>query len=145
MDDIHKRIATLLKQMALLSDGASSGVGAESGFGTTKPTSKIPVGNSLFVQYEKMFAQCEPYELRKLRMILLKGEEDLEAARFGRKNLRKKETREQRSYRIGYMYEGWTPSEVAFAEQMSEALVRKFRKEQGLNQQTGSAESGGPT
>lgn len=138
MADVQKQITKLLGQMAMLSDGASAGTGGRAASGSNKPTSTIPSGESLYLQYEKMFSCCEPYELRKLRMILLKGEEDLEAAMYGRKALRKKETREQRSYRIGYMYEGWTPTEVAFAEDLSEALVRKFRKEQGRDQQTGA-------
>lgn len=138
MADVQQRITKLLGQMAMLSDGASAGTGGRPASGSNKPTSSIPTGESLYLQYEKMFAQCEPYELRKLRMILLKGEEDLEAAQYGRKVMRKKETRDQRAYRIGYMYEGWTPTEVAIAEELSEAVVRKFRKEQGRNPQTGA-------
>jgi hypothetical protein len=138
MGDLQLRISKLLSEMAMLSDGASAGTGGGVASGTNKPTSTIPTGESMFFQYEKMFSNCEPYELRKLRMILLKGEEDLEAAKYGRKMLRKKETREQRSYRISNMYEGWTPSEVAFAESLSEAMVRKIRKEQNKNPQTGA-------
>jgi hypothetical protein len=132
------RISKLLNQMAMLSDGTSAGTGGGAALGSNKPGSQIPTTESLFTQYEAMFAQVEPYELRKLRMILLKGEEDLDAAQYGRKVMRKKETREQRSYRISNMYEGWTPVEVAFAEDLSEAVIRKFRKEHGRNQQDGS-------
>jgi hypothetical protein len=129
----------MLAGMAMLMEGKCVGGGAASG--TNPPESKIPVaGSSMYLRYEKMLSQVDPYELRKARMIVLKGEEELFQAQRGAIRVKKFETREARSARIVAMYCGWSPAEVSIAEQCSEGFVRKVRAELGVNQIDGEKE-----
>ena len=127
-DRLTVRAKRMLAAMSLLMEGDTAGSGEPSG--SNPPGSCIPfAGESLFLRYEQMLEACFPYELRKVRMILLKGEEELLDAQVGVSRVRRMETRDQKADRIVSLYEGWSSAEVAVAEQCSEALVRKFRKE----------------
>lgn len=117
----------------MLMQGECAGAGA--GSGTNPPESSAPKrGDSLFFRYEELLSMVAPYELRKIRMILLKGEEELERERGGVISVKRFESREEKAERLVKMYEGWSATEVAVAEECSEAFVRKLRAEAGVNQ-----------
>jgi hypothetical protein len=138
-EELTQRANILLARMALLMDGESAGMG--SGVSTNPPTSRIPtIGDSLLLRYQTMLSLVQPYELRKLRMILLKGEEELELAKAGNRHVALVESRSNKRERIVKMYRGWYPVEVAVAENCSEGMVRKLRSEANVSQLKGEAQ-----
>lgn len=137
-DELTKRASAMLASMALLMDG-NTGAGGGGTPGTNPPESSSPkMGDSLYIRYFDLLQLVAPFELRKLRVILLRGEEELRSARLGATVVRRHESRDDRAKRFIKMYVGWTPVEVAFAEECSEAFVRKIRGEQGCEQTDGT-------
>jgi len=134
---LTNRAYRMLAGMGLLMQGESAGVGA--GLGANPPESSPPKAtDSLYLRYERLLELVEPYELRKLRMILLKGEEELAHEKGESVPIKKFESREARRLRVVEMYEGWSPTEAAVAEDCSEGFIRKLRSEAGVNQTDGS-------
>lgn len=130
------RAKRMLAGMGMLMQGDSAGAGA--GLGTNPPESSPPSsGGSLFLHYERLLSMLEPYELRKLRMVLLKGEEELAREKGGVFPVKRFESRENKQARIVAMYEGWSATEAAVAEECSEGFIRKLRNEAGVNQMDG--------
>ena len=126
--DLSNRLERMLMRMSLLSEGVvmTPGIGSSSAQPSSTPP---PVIDSLKDMYEMMLSEVRPFELRKLRMICLMGEEELDIARNGPAKIRALESSKARAERILRMYQGWSPTEIAVAEDCSEGYIRKIRKE----------------
>ena len=116
-------------RMALLSEGVVVTPGIGGGSAGKPVSSPPPAIDSLKDMYEMMLAETRPFELRKLRMIALMGEEELDIARNGPAKIRPLESSKERADRILRMYPGWSATEIAVAEDCSEGYVRKIRKD----------------